>query len=350
MPSIARSPIQIASRESPLALWQTRHVAQLLQCHGLDTEIKGVTTIGDRVQDRFIHEIGGKGVFIKELEQSLLKGEAHLAVHSMKDMPVRLHESFQLGAILNRHGSGDLLIVRNKSSLGSHLQKRIKLRSSAKNNAPLEPDDLDGLPCFVGTGSLRRQYLFKKFTPQITCIGVRGNINTRLKKLQNQEYEKNIDALVLAQASLERMGDELEKEGLLRGLTSYLIGPHWFVPSAAQGALGVELLANSKDTQKLMEAVAPLNHPETREAITLERKILELLGGDCRLPFGCHVQRHSQSFEVQATVLNDRGKSASFHDEIGPSSLQDMARKVINGLKSQGVNEILAHLGLPQIL
>lgn len=258
----SRKPLTIATRGSQLALWQADFVMSLLSDRSTPAAKLVLTTTGDRVQDRFLHEIGGKGLFTKELEHALLDGRADLAIHSLKDMPAKIPEPFRLAAVLKRHSPRDLFI------LSPALAAKTKLPEGA-----LSAKDLSDIgPLRVGTGSLRRSSLLKRYAPEIECVGVRGNVDTRLKKLAAGEW----DALILAEASLVRLN-------LLEGAVARALDPSWFIPCAAQGALAIEMRAGHAET----DVVAALDDRESHMLVTIERALLARLGGDCTMPFGC---------------------------------------------------------------
>jgi hydroxymethylbilane synthase len=248
MSAQAPSRLVIASRESRLAMWQAEHVQARLrelypQC---DVVILGMTTEGDRVLDRALNEIGGKGLFIKELELALLDGRADLAVHSLKDVPMQIEEHFELAAVLEREDPRDAFV---SSRFGS----------------------LDELPpgARVGTSSLRRAAQIRRRFPALEVLPLRGNVNTRLAKLDAGQY----DAIILAAAGLKRLG--LAER--IRGI----VAPELSLPAAGQGALGIETRAGRPD---LVRWLAPLCHERTTVEVSAERSVSRELGGSCRVP------------------------------------------------------------------
>ena len=271
--------IRIATRKSPLALWQAAFVSQLCQKKGFKTKLVPIISKGDQIQDKPLYDIGGKGLFIKELEKALLEGKADLAVHSLKDMAAELSPPFELTAVLKRHSSGDVLIAKDKSSFpelspSALISKReLKYLDSKK----------------IATGSLRRAHLLRAYTKKIKIFPLRGNVQTRLKKLKESTW----DGVILAQASLERLD-------LASKLIAYPLCPTWFTPSAGQGALAIEML----ETHPLRERIQELQCPETRFATDLERNVLHRLGGDCHMPVGVHCQKSEKAnLRIRATVL-----------------------------------------------
>ncbi len=318
-------PLRIATRGSQLALWQANYVTQLLQKQGITCELNVIKTTGDRVQDRFLHEIGGKGLFVRELEESLKAGASDLAVHSLKDLPARVPAGFTLAAILPRHLPQDALIFNPKSLA------RLKLPAGEH----ISREQLIALgPLTVATASLRRQSLLKALPNPIEVVPIRGNVDTRIRKLNEGEW----DGLILAAASLERLG--------LRDLPHRLIDSEWFVPCAAQGALAIETLEDSP----ARTAIAALSDARTYACASLERKILEMLGGDCTMPFAAFFDYDAGARKTKgrALVLDDRGQEARVHltFEGAPETLDLMAscRATLKALDGPRLQEILARL------
>ena len=222
---------RLATRSSPLAKIQAESVRKLLLEKGFHAVLKELKTEGDRVQDKPLSEIGGKGVFIKELEVALLEGEADVGIHSLKDLPCRLEDSFELVAHLPRDFPHDVIVVKKASRLD-------QIFEVGKNF--LRKDDLSSLPAFdVATGSLRRESLLRNANSLITVLPIRGNIGTRLKKLD----ENYAEALILSEASLLRMPYDEKK------FQFYRLDPSWFVPCAGQGVVVVEALKKNKVRQ-----------------------------------------------------------------------------------------------------
>jgi len=244
--------LTIASRESRLALWQANHIKSLLEQNGFEVDITGMTTEGDRRLDVTLNEIGGKGLFIKELEVALLEGRADLAVHSMKDVPMDLDDQFRIVAITEREDVRDAFVSNNFENLES-------LPEGAR----------------VGTSSLRRQSQILKNFPKLQILPLRGNLDTRLRKLDDGDY----DAIILASAGLKR----LELENRIR---SY-IDPTLVIPSPGQGALGIEILRSRED---LVEILGALTHIETTICVMAERAFSRRLGGSCRLPVAAYAE------------------------------------------------------------
>ncbi len=255
MTSTVRPPLVIATRESRLALWQAQHVMQRLEQLGHQVKLLGMTTRGDQILDRSLSKVGGKGLFVKELETALEDGRADLAVHSLKDVPMDLPDGFALACVMEREDPRDALV-------SNHF------------------DSLAGLPqgAVVGTSSLRRLVLLRdRFAqlgrPDIRIEPLRGNLDTRLRKLDQGAF----DAIVLAAAGLKRLG--------LEGRIRCAFEPSQMLPAAGQGALGIEVMAHRQD---LMLALAPLAHQPTWLAVAAERAVSKEMGGSCSMPLAAH--------------------------------------------------------------
>ncbi|WP_374661280.1 hydroxymethylbilane synthase [Inhella sp.] len=241
--------LTIATRQSPLALWQAEHVAARLQTEcGVTVQLLPLSTRGDEVLDRSLSKIGGKGLFVKELEVALEQGRADLAVHSLKDVPMDLPEGFALAAVLEREDPQDAFVSPRFA-------------------------DLDALPqgATVGTSSLRRQAQLLALRPDLRIEPLRGNLQTRLRKLDEGQY----DAIVLAAAGLLRLGMSERIRARLPQL----------LPCAGQGALGIETLASRTDVQTLLQRLA---HKPTQWACAAERAVSRKLGGSCSVPLAAH--------------------------------------------------------------
>jgi hydroxymethylbilane synthase len=239
--------VVIATRESRLALWQAEHVKALLESRlGWQVELLGMTTMGDQIQDRSLSKVGGKGLFVKELETALIDGRADLAVHSLKDVPMDLPSGFTLACVLEREDPRDAFVSNHHASLAT-------------------------LPVgsVVGTSSLRRLVILKSLRPDLRIEPLRGNLDTRLRKLDEGQY----DAIVLAAAGLKRLGLESRIRATFE--------PDSMLPAAGQGALGIEVRA---DRQDLIAALALLAHQPTWLAVTAERTVSRAMGGSCSMP------------------------------------------------------------------
>ncbi|WP_395060707.1 hydroxymethylbilane synthase [Polaromonas sp.] len=256
--------VVIATRESRLALWQAEHVKALLEARlGWQVELLGMTTLGDQILDRSLSKVGGKGLFVKELETALLDGRADIAVHSLKDVPMDLPEGFALACVLEREDPRDALVSNDFASL-------------------------DELPpgAVVGTSSLRRLVLLKNLRPDLRIEPLRGNLDTRLRKLDEGHYQ----AIVLAAAGLKRLG--------LASRIRQAFEPEQMLPAAGQGALGIEVRA---DRQDLLTALAGLAHQPTWLAVTAERTVSRAMGGSCSMPLAAFIRApHSAQMRLEA--------------------------------------------------
>ena len=242
----------IATRESRLALWQAEHVKALLQERGHTVSLFGMTTRGDQILDRSLSKIGGKGLFVKELETALEEGTADIAVHSLKDVPMDLPLGFALACVLEREDPRDALVSPRYASL-------------------------EALPhgAVVGTSSLRRVVLLRALRPDIRIEPLRGNLDTRLRKLDEGQY----DAIVLAAAGLKRLG--------LESRIRVAFEPDVMLPAAGQGALGIEIRADRTD---LITALSPLGHRTDWLATAAERAVSRSMGGSCSMPLAAHAR------------------------------------------------------------
>ncbi|SNR81686.1 hydroxymethylbilane synthase [Methylobacillus rhizosphaerae] len=299
----------IASRESALAMWQAQHIQQRLQSLYPDTEVTilGMTTTGDQILDSPLAKIGGKGLFVKELEQALADGRADLAVHSMKDVPMHLPPGFALAAIGEREDPRDAFVSNDH-------------------------DSLDVLPAgsIVGTSSLRRQSQLQARFPGLKIESLRGNLQTRLRKLDEGQYA----AIILAAAGLKRLG-------LASRIREY-IDPANSIPAVGQGALGIEINA---DRQDLLAVLAPLNHAETAACVEAERGMSRALAGSCQVPLGAYAQQHGDELHMTGFVASIDGKELlreTLHGAISqPEALgQALAAKLV----ARGADRLLAAL------
>ncbi|MEP6965966.1 MAG: hydroxymethylbilane synthase [Polaromonas sp.] len=245
--------VVIATRESRLAMWQAEHVKALLEARlGWQVELLGMTTLGDQILDRSLSKVGGKGLFVKELEVALSDGRADLAVHSLKDVPMDLPEGFALACVLEREDPRDAFVSNQFASLAELPQGAI-----------------------VGTSSLRRLVLLKALRPDLTITPLRGNLDTRLRKLDEGLYH----GIVLAAAGLKRLG--------LEARIRSAFAPADMLPAAGQGALGIEVRADRAD---LRAALAGLAHQPTWLAVTAERTVSRAMGGSCSMPLAAFIQ------------------------------------------------------------
>jgi len=266
-PKASSRPLVIATRESQLALWQARHVQARLEALGHSVSLLGMTTRGDQILDRSLSKVGGKGLFVKELEAALEDGRADLAVHSLKDVPMDLPDGFALGCVMEREDPRDAWVSNRFPRL-----------------ADLPPNAV------VGTSSLRRVVLLRDCFAQlgrsdIRIEPLRGNVNTRLRKLD----EGLFDAIVLAVAGLNRLG--------LAQRISHAFEPAQMLPSAGQGALAIEVMAGRED---LLRALAPLAHQPSWLAVTAERAVSREMGGSCSMPLAAHARWQGETLSIDA--------------------------------------------------
>jgi len=299
--------LRIATRKSPLALWQSEYVAdRLRQAHpGLDVVLVPMSTRGDEVLDRSLAAIGGKGLFLKELELAMLRGDADCAVHSLKDVPMELDAPFALPAMLPRHDAADGFISNLYASL-------------------------DALPlgARVGTSSLRRQAQLRALRPDLELLDLRGNVNTRLAKLDNGGY----DAIVLAVAGLERLG-------LGDRIVARLTAPAW-LPAPAQGAVTVE--CNGEDAQ-VMALFAALDDARTRACVEAERAMNRALHGSCHVPVAGFAQWQGEDLFLQGLVGGVADGRTVRAEARGPGSDPEaLGQLVARGLLDGGAGELLA--------
>jgi hydroxymethylbilane synthase len=297
----------IATRRSRLALWQAEHVRARLQALGLAVEVLPMSTRGDELLQASLTEVGGKGLFIKELEAALADGRADLAVHSMKDLPAELPPGFTLAAITARDDPRDAFVSARYAGFA-------------------------GLPAgsIVGTSSLRRQAQVLERYPLLGVRPLRGNVETRLAKLDRGEYA----AIVLAYAGLRRLG--------LADRARSVLPIEESMPAPGQGALGVECLSTRTDVQAL---VAPLADAATSACVRAERAVNRALGGDCTIPLGAFADPQGASLRLRALVAAPDGRRVARAEALGEfSDPETIGRRVAERLQSQGADQILAAL------
>jgi hydroxymethylbilane synthase len=264
MPLMADTTL-IATRESRLALWQAEHVRALLtQRFGMRVELLGMTTRGDQILDRTLSKVGGKGLFVKELETALEEGRAHLAVHSLKDVPMDLPEGFDLAAVLEREDPRDAFV-----------SPRFRTLAELPQGAT------------VGTSSLRRVVQLLSARPDLDVQPLRGNLDTRLRKLDEGGY----DAIVLAAAGLKRLG--------LASRIASVFEPEAMLPCAGQGALGIEVRT---DSHALRAQLAQLIHRPSRLAVEAERAVSRALGGSCSMPLAAHATFSGETLTLRVAL------------------------------------------------
>lgn len=311
MPNSLLSPqkIVIASRESLLAMWQAKHIQKRLSELYPQTEISilGMTTRGDQILDQSLSKIGGKGLFIKELEQALEDGRADIAVHSMKDMPMNVPDGFALAAITEREDPRDAFVSNRYRSLNELPEGSI-----------------------VGTSSLRRESQLRAQFPHLKVEPLRGNVQTRLRKLDEGQYA----AIILAAAGLKRLE--------LSGRITALLSPEQSLPAVGQGALGIECRSDRTDLIQLMQ---PLHHQETAFCVEAERAMSRVLGGSCQVPLGAFAEIASGTLQLRGFVAQPDGKRIVSDVLKGePSAGIAMGQQLAEKLIKQGADEILATL------
>lgn len=304
----AQTPLRIGSRGSKLALWQAEWVKARLAERGYPAEIVVIKTTGDKILDVPLARIGGKGVFTKEIEEALLAGTVDLAVHSLKDLPTTLPEGLAIAAMPQREDPRDVLVGTTLASLAPGAR--------------------------VGTGSLRRAAQVRALRPDAQVLDVRGNVDTRIRKLEEGQY----DALVMASAGLTRLG--------LEGKIGEYLDPEHFLPAVAQGALAIETLRDGP----AWEICRTLHDAESAAAVAAERSLLEHLGGGCQVPLGAHATAHGDTLRLCALVISpDGGRQvrrearASLAD---PAALgATVARELLDSGAQQIIEETLAAAG-----
>ena len=307
--STAPARIIIASRESPLAMWQAEHVRDTLA--GLykssTVSILGMTTMGDQILDRPLATIGGKGLFIKELEVAMAEGRADLAVHSMKDVPMVMPEGFVLAAISARENPRDAFVSNKFASLS-------ELPSGA----------------VVGTSSLRREAMLRSRFPHLEIKSLRGNLGTRLRKLDEGQY----DAIILAAAGLIRLG--------LGDRIKAFLSPEESLPAPGQGALGIEVRADRPEMAALVQA---LNDAEGNACVTAERAFSRALGGSCQVPLGGYAELRNGQVWLRGFVATADGKKMVEGEISGaPADAESLGLALAAELRQRGADRILAAL------
>ncbi|MCU0707474.1 MAG: hydroxymethylbilane synthase [Pirellula sp.] len=295
------STIRIGTRQSPLALWQAEHVAGMLQAQGFSVELVRITTSGDVLKGS-LSQSGGVGLFTKEIQRALLEDRCDVAVHSLKDLPTEPIEGLCLSAVPEREDPSDCLITRDGG-------------------------DLDALPSgsVVGTGSPRRRAQLVQNRPDLNLSEIRGNVDTRLKKLAAGDY----DAIVLAYAGLHRLG--------LDHVISQKLPMSLMIPAVGQAALGLE---TRQDDATTIEAIRTLDHPETHWSVYSEREVLRRLRAGCLAPVAAHARRIEDRFEMQCRVFSSDFARSVYADHSipvpGNSPLhQELAERLVQGMMDQ---------------
>ena len=302
----ARLIIRIATRKSKLALWQANHVSNLLKKlpEIEDVELLPLSTKGDQILDQNLQKIGGKGLFIKELEYAILQNKADIAVHSMKDLPVLLQEEFFIAAVLKRESPFDCLLSK----------KNLKL-------VELESGSL------VGSSSLRRQSQILKLRPDLRVKNLRGNVNTRIDKLESGDY----DAIILAEAGLDRLE--------LSGKISQTFSTAEMLPAAAQGVIGIECL---RQKEEIIDIVSRLNDFETEVTTNCERSVNSALFADCHSPIGSYATYANGKCRLESIVISPDGSIEARDSVTGSANnAEELGLELADRLKKIGAIEIL---------
>lgn len=306
MTSNAKKRLVIGSRGSRLALWQAQFVKKLLENEygDLSVAIKIIKTSGDKIRSTPLSEIGGKALFLKEIEDQLLQEKIHMGVHSMKDVPAVLPKGLTITAILKREDPRDVFVSRKYGSI-------LQLPKKAK----------------IGTSSLRRQSQLKNFRPDLEVIPLRGNVETRLRKLAMGDF----GAIILAAAGLTRLG-------MASKITEYL-PPSQMLPAVGQGAIGVEVRGEDEETRRLVEF---LNDTETAACVQAERAFMKAVEGDCRAPVAAHATLEGSSIRLMGLVASPDGREL-LRDQVEGTVKETVAlgEQLAKKLFAQGAREII---------
>jgi len=305
--STSSATLRIATRASPLALWQAYHVRDLLLAAepARPVELLQMSTRGDEILDRSLSKVGGKGLFVKELELALLDGRADLAVHSLKDVPMVLAPEFSLAVVMERADPRDCLVSSRYRTLD-------EMPAGAR----------------VGTSSLRREMTLRARFPHLVIGSVRGNVGTRLSKLERGEF----DALVMAAAGLQRLD--------MAGRIAQILPPDLFLPAPGQGALGIETRAG--DTAILAQ-LAHLEHAPTRAIVSAERAVSRGLGGSCEFPLAAYAHIEADRLILRAWAGSaSSGEMLEVQEEGPVAHAEDIGLRAVQNLKSRGVERLIA--------
>ncbi len=302
--------LRIGSRGSQLALWQANHISALLRERGHEVELEIIKTTGDKITDVALAKVGTKGMFTKEIEEALAEGRIDLAVHSLKDLPTELSQGFEIAAVTTRENPRDVFCSRNYESI-------------------------EDLPrgALVGTSSLRRQAQLKAVRPDLEICPLRGNVDTRLRKLEAGEY----DAIILAAAGLNRLG----KTQLVRQVIPFEV----MCPAAGQGALGIEIRAGDSVTR---QHLAFLDDAEAHATTTCERALLNKLGGGCQVPIGAFAEVREGRLHLEAIVAEPDGSKilresldgtdpVQLGESVGEVLLQRGGEAILEAVYGQGI-------------
>ncbi len=294
--------LRIGTRKSKLALWQANFIKEKLEEKGYQAELRLITTTGDKILDSPLAKIGGKGLFVKEIEEALLRGEIDLAVHSLKDVPMVLPEGLTLGAITERESPFDVLLSR-------------------------EGKRLEELPegAIVGTSSLRRQVQIKRKRPDLRVEILRGNVDTRIRKMEEGLY----DAIVLAYAGVKRMGLENRITQVLED----------FIPAVGQGSLAIEI---REEDERLKEIIGFLDHRESRLRAECERTFLRELQGGCQVPIGAYAWIEGDTLKLKAFISDLKGERfIEGYKEGQKDKAQEIGKGLAHKMLKEGAQEIL---------
>jgi hydroxymethylbilane synthase len=294
--------LRIASRGSQLALWQANHVADLLRQQGHTVEIEVIKTTGDKITEVALSKVGTKGMFTKEIEEALADHRVDLAVHSLKDVPTELAPEFALAAILKREDPRDAFLSVRYGTLA-------ELPRGAR----------------LGTSSLRRKSQLQILRLDLEIVALRGNVDTRVRKLEAGE----VDAMILAAAGLTRLG--------LDQHIRYRMPVEFICPAAGQGALAIEIRSGDHDTRKLL---AFLDHAPTRLAVECERALLAGLGGGCQVPIGAFAETNGREITLSGVVGRPDGSEA-LREKLSGNDPAKLVAQVLERLKQRGADKIL---------
>ena len=301
------NPLRIGTRGSPLALWQAHYIADCLRplIAPRPVELIEIETSGDRIRDAALTQIGGDGVFTKEIQRGLLTGTVDVAVHSLKDLPTTFVAGLTLAAVPERGPTGDVFVSRKHQRFDDLPQSAV-----------------------VGTSSLRRRSQALHCRPDLNLVNLRGNVETRLRKLDEQD----LDAIILAEAGLRRLG--------LGSAITELLDPQWMLPAVGQGALGLECRADDAVTIGLLEH---LNDWPTRQAVLAERALLRGLGGGCLLPIGAGSQVEGERLLLRGVVLSPDGKQRIAAEHSGPAAdAETVGQQLAQTMLAAGARELLS--------
>jgi hydroxymethylbilane synthase len=297
-------PIQIGTRGSRLALWQANYVAEMLRALAGAVQVVEIQTTGDRIRDRSLAEIGGEGLFTKEIQRAVLERSVDVAVHSLKDLPTVPVAGLVLAAVPRRGSVHDVFVSARFESV-------------------------DQLPkgAMVATSSPRRRAQLLHFRPDLQVVPIRGNVETRLRKLE----EENLDGLILAEAGLERLG--------LQHRINQILDDPWMLPAVGQGALGIEC---REDDSVLRELLAQVDDAATRWAVTAERSLLRNLGGGCNVPIAALAQCKAEGLTLRAAVLDPDGKKRIYGQFVNqPDQAETLGQHAAKELAARGALELL---------